>query len=217
MNRMAALLTLCTFVLPALVHPLAAVAGATITVSADDAGELVQFYDTPVGAPFELVVWLDTDGHTASAAEFVMTELTQLVPGVLKLSVSRINAPTVDLGDNSRGEYLFPFGPTEDHCVEPSAQLEIVRVEYLDNTGAIGRGVIVSLRGLQPGDTVPSSFDGEPGFATCDQSLYRCDGGTPGGFTVSGGRFPDGATVLNPRVGIVSGPSTSLSTVKARY
>lgn len=191
----------------------------TMAVSADAGSQLVQWYDTPTSTSFDLVVWVDTLGEQAKAAEFVMTDLTQAVPGVLKVGTTKINAATLDVGDNSVGEYVFLFGDLNAWlCAAPSPQLEIVRVEYLDSSGLIGRDVLVNLRGLQTGDSVPGSFQGEPGFIDCQDVKHPCRvGGADGGYTNTGLLVPDGTTVLNPTVGFVAGEVSSMGLQKARF
>ena len=196
-----------------------AFAQATMALSVDAGGSFVQWYDTPVGTSFDVVVWVDTDGETAVAAEFVLTELALAVPGVMKVGTTKVAPVNLEIGDNSVGEYLFHFGDLNDPvCKGPSPQLELVRIENLDATGLIGRDVLLTLRGFGPGDTAPSSFQGAPGFATCSNIGVACRvGGADGGYTQSGTFVPDGSVVLNPTAGFVADGIESMGMQKARF
>ena len=191
----------------------------TMAVSADPdgaagTGPFTQVFDSPVGVGFDLVVWMDTAGEPSSAAEFVVTELLVATPGVFKLGTIKINNTPLDLGDNARGEYLLAFGG----CEVPSAELLMVRVTYGDFSGVIGADVVMSLRGLQPGDSQPSTFFGELGFVDCsDQPFVATMGGADGGFTGAGVNFPDGGLVLNPTPLVVPTVDNSVGQLKARF
>ncbi len=87
--------------------------------------------------PFEVVVLMKPEAQS-SAAEFVMTELILMFPGMFKLSITKVNNTAIDLGDNSLGEYMLAFGD----CVE-AGQVELVRVQYLDMGGAIPPGAVL--------------------------------------------------------------------------
>ena len=58
-----------------------------------------------------------------AGAEFIMTELLSIVPGLFKLSTTRVNDTALDLGDNSVGEYQIDFS----ECVG-AGSVEVVRV-----------------------------------------------------------------------------------------
>jgi hypothetical protein len=193
--------------------PVAATA-QTMAISADQGGTLTQVFDTPVGTPFNIVVWGSTGGRDVAASEFVASELLLLYPGVFKLGTVKINNTTLDLGDNSLGEYILAFGA----CFPPSDTLEMVRVQYGDFSGIIGSDVVMSLRGFQPGDTRPSSFNGSVGYVDCQDVKYAATvGGTDGGFTGGGVTFPDGSLILNGTPAVVDTQDESISQLKARF
>ena len=191
----------------------------TMAVSADPdgaagSGPYTQVFDSPVGLGFDIVIWMDTAGEPSSAAEFVATELLVVTPGVFKLGTLKINNTPLDLGDNLVGEYLLAFGG----CEAPSAELLMVRVTYGDFSGSIGADVVMSLRGLQPGDSQPSTFGGELGFVDCvDGPWLATLGGADGGFTGSQVVFPDGGLVLNPTPLVVPTVDNSVGQLKARF
>ena len=203
----------------ALVFGATAAFAQTMAVSADPdgaagSGPYTQVFDSPVGLGFDIVVWMDTAGEPSSAAEFVMTELLLATPGVFKLGTIKINNTPLDLGDNARGEYLLAFGG----CEAPSPELTMVRVTYGDFGGVIGADVVLSLRGLQPGDSQPSTFNGELGFVDCvDGAWVATMGGADGGVTGSGVTFPDGGLVLNPIPLAVPTVDNSVGQLKARF
>ncbi|RKZ13209.1 hypothetical protein DRQ53_11555 [bacterium] len=185
----------------------------TIAVSAKVGGMYQQTFDTPVG-PFNTAVWMDTTGLDANAAEFVVTDLLALIPGSFKLSTVKINNTTLDLGDNSVGEYLLSFGG----CVSGGAQVELIDVQYGDFGGAAGADIVMFLRGFEPGDSRPSSFGGEPGFVDCGSIKHNMTvGGTDGGTTGSGVVFPDGTCVLNPTPEAVPNEGDSFGSLKGRF
>ncbi len=111
--------------------------------------------------PFEIVAVMKTS-EPSSAAEFIMDELMLLVPGVFKLSTTKVNNTSLDLGDNSVGEYMMDFAG----CVG-AGTFEVVRVQYGDFGSAIGADVVLSIRGFGDGDSQPSGFGGEMGYVDC--------------------------------------------------
>lgn len=131
----------------------------TITLMYDDPASGLQRYGTVTpGLPFDVVVYMEADLQSC-AAEFVMTELTVVVPGVFKLSTTKVNNTPLDLGDNDVGEYIMAF----NGCV-PAGPVEIVRIQYGDFGGLTPEDVMLQLRGIQPGDSYPSSFEGRIGY-----------------------------------------------------
>jgi hypothetical protein len=94
--------------------------------------------------------------------EFVVTELTTTVPGLLSLGTTKYNS-ALDVGDNANGEYILGLRG----CF-PAGEIPYVRRNYGDYQGVLGNDVIVKVRGLQPGDSQPSTFDGQCGYSTCD-------------------------------------------------
>jgi len=193
--------------------------GQTMTVSADPDGAggngpFTQVFDSPVGAGFDVVVWMDTAGEPSSAAEFVVTELLVVTPGVFKLGTIKINNTPLDLGDNAVGEYVMAFSG----CEPPSAQLAMVRVTYGDFSGAVGSDVVLTLRGLQPGDSQPSTFGGELGFVDCNEGTHvSAMGGADGGITGALVEFPDGSLCMNPTPIAIPVGDNSVSQLKARF
>jgi len=97
-----------------------------------------------------------------AGAEFIMTELLSMFPGLFKLSTTRVNDTALDLGDNSVGEYQFDFLG----CVG-AGSVEVVRVRHGDFAGVIGLNVVLSLRGFVASDSQPSNFNGEMGYIDC--------------------------------------------------
>jgi hypothetical protein len=196
----------------ALVFGAAGATAQTMAISAGAPG--IQVAETIPGTPFDVVVWGDTGTSDSAAAEFVATELLQVTPGVFKLATVKINNTTLDLGDNALGEYILAFAA----CFLPDPQLELVRVTYGDFSGVVGADVVMTLRGLQPGDSRPSSFNGSVGFVDCQDVKYSATvGGVDGGVTGSGVVFPDGGLVLNPTPIAVDNDATSFGQVKARF
>ena len=87
------------------------------------AGAPAPLFDAPLGITYDVVVTL-TPGGESSAAEFVMTELANVVPGIFKTATAKFNG-ALDLGDNLAGEYILAFGG----CF-PDGAIEMVRVSY---------------------------------------------------------------------------------------
>ena len=189
----------------------------TMTVSGGVTGSGVdgQVLDL-VGPQFDLIVRLDPAGEASSAAEFVMTEPLVEVPGIFKLSTVKILNTPLDLGDNTKGEYILAFG----ECVPSTGLVELVRVGYGDFGGALAPNsdFVVSLRGFQPGDSKPSSFNGELGFVDCADNKYPVAlGGADGGVTGSGVTFPDGGMVIQPTPLAVPTDAGTMGQLKARF
>jgi hypothetical protein len=133
----------------------------TIAIYFDDpVSGLARYGNTVQGQPFDLVVVTETS-QSSCAGEFVMTELLVVTPGVFKLSTVKINNTQLDLGDNAVGEYLMAYAG----CVASGPQ-EIVRINYGDFGGVIGSDVVLQIRGFEPGDSQPSSFNGQMGYIT---------------------------------------------------
>ena len=213
MKKMIAFSLVALMALPAIAF------AQTMTVSADPdgaggSGPYTQVFDSPVGLTFDLVVWMDTAGEPSSAAEFVMSELLLVAPGILKTGTLRINNTQLDLGDNARGEYIIAFGG----CEPPSSDLLMVRVTYIDLGTAVGSDVVLTLRGFELGDSQPSSFAGAVGFVDCsDAKVFSVMGGTDGGITGADVVFPDGGMVLNPTPIVVPTADDSMGQLKARF
>ena len=169
-------------------------------------------FDIGQGAQFNLFVVLDA-GTESSAAEFVMTELLLVAPGVFKLGTVKINNTPLDLGDNALGEYVLAFG-----ACQPSTAQTLVTLTYGTFGGPVPADTAITLRGLQPGDTVESTFGGELGFIDCaDQGFVAQMGGTDGGFTGAGVTFPDGGCMINGTPVVVPTDDASVGQLKARF
>jgi len=207
MKKMIAFALVAMLALPAMAF------AQTMSVSVDDAGTRTQVFDVGFGQTFDLVVYLDTGGEGSTAAEFVMTELVLVAPGVFKLGTIKIN-DALDLADNGLGEYLMAF----QFCAPGGAPLEIVRVNYGAFQGIPAADTVVSLRGFQPGDSKPSTFEGEMGYIDCaDVGFPVFMGGTDGGITGADVVFPDGSCVLNPTPIVVDNEAGSVGQLKARF
>ena len=176
---------------------------------------LVQVFDVTISVAFDVVVWLDSAGHPGQAVEFVVTDLAEIVPGVFKISTVTIGNP-IDLGLEfpAPGEFALVYG----ECVAANNQLELARITYADFTGVLGMDQVMTVRGFQPGDSVPSTFGGQPGFVDCDDALVSCEmGGTAGGVTGSGVTFPAGALILNATPLVVPTGDGSIARLKAKF
>jgi hypothetical protein len=211
--------------LSASIFALALVAGVFAPAQAQDTIGI--FFDDGVGgglsrfgttgaAPFNIAVFTATD-EPSSAAEFVITELRVLFPGVFALATTKINNTPLDLGKNEVGEYLMAYAG----CV-PAGVAEIVRVQYGDFSGLIGNDVILQIRGFQPGDSQGSTFGGEMGYIDCNDTGHLLSpepwpsdtniDPTKGPNGVASG---DGVCVLNADT--VPNELDSVSSLKARF
>jgi hypothetical protein len=170
----------------ALLLPQAAPAGPTMAIWSDTGTGLSPDLTTQTGQNFTVVVTLDSDGSDALAAEFVITEIRDVFPGVFALETKKINDTVLDLGQNDVGEYMMAFM----NCVPAGDRIEMVRITYADFTGVIGgRSALLTLRGYQIGDSQPSSFNGSPGFVACDETTsYAAE---------MGGHENEGALCIN--------------------
>jgi hypothetical protein len=170
--------------------------------------------DVPMGTQFNLTVSLDTGGDASAAAEFVMTELLLIAPGVFKLGTVKVNNTPLDLGNNAAGEYIIAFSA----CVAGGAPVNMVTLTYGTFGGPVPADTVISLRGFQAGDSQPSSFGGELGYVDCaDQPVFVTMGGTDGGTTGSGVVFPDGSCVINATPIAVPTADGSVGQMKARF
>jgi hypothetical protein len=184
----------------------------TITLLFDDpVTGLQRFGDVQLGMPFEIVAYMEAD-KPSCAAEFVMTEFTREVPGVFKLATFKVNNTPLDLGDNSVGEYIMAF----NGCVH-LGPVELVRIMYADFTGVTPQDVVLGLRGLQPGDSFPSSFEGKIGYIDWFD-VKRILTPVPWsefGMPEDPGRA--GALVLNPTLDPVANEVGSMGALKTRF
>jgi hypothetical protein len=138
----------------------------TLALYGDTGQGLSRHINVSTGVAFDVVAVMKI-GEQTNAAEFVMTELRVLFPGVLSTGTTKLNN-ALDLGNNGLGEYLLAFLM----CVPVSSSLEPVRVQYLDFQGLLPNDIVLGLRGFQPGDTRPSTFNGEPGFVDCAEGKF---------------------------------------------
>jgi len=184
----------------------------TITLMYDDAIDGFQrFGQVEPGIPFEIVALMEA-GKPSCAAEFVMTEFTVVVPGVFKLSTTKVNNTPLDLGDNGVGEYIMAF----QGCVA-AGPVEVVRIMYGDFGGVTPPDVVLGMRGLQPGDSFPSSFQGEMGYIDILEAkrvltpVPWSEYGMPVDPALAGG------IILNPTMDPVDNEIGSVGALKARY
>jgi hypothetical protein len=199
----------------ALVFGVSGAMAQTMNVSANlPGGPAGAVVDVPQGTTFEMRVSLDAAGEASSAAEFVMGELLLLAPGVFKLGTIKVNNTPLDLGDNAVGEYVMAFGT----CVPGGAPVDLVVLNYGTFGGPVPVDTVIALRGLQPGDSVESTFNGDLGFIDCSDNGYVAQmGGTDGGVTGSGVEFPDGSLVINPTPLAVPTVDGSVGQLKAQF
>ena len=188
----------------------------TIAIYFDTGSTLQRYGTTPAGAPFDLVVITDTSENSC-ASEFVMTELLIATPGVFKLATTKVNNTPLDLGNNALGEYVLAYSG----CVGSGVQ-EIVRVQYGDFGGFVGNDIIMTIRGLQPGDTVGSTFGGLMGYIDPVDGNHVLDPlPWPAGTNIDPTKGPngvpsgDGVCVLNADT--VPNESHSVSSLKAQF
>jgi hypothetical protein len=211
--------------LSASIFALALVAGVLAPAQAQDT--IAIFFDDPVngltrygnttpGQPFDVVVVSNID-DSSCASEFVVTELTIVAPGVFKLATTKVNNTQLDLGDNSVGEYVLAYGD----CVASGPQ-EVVRLQYGEFGGTVGPDTIMTIRGLQPGDSVPSTFGGEIGYIDPSDVGHIIDPAPWPHFDIidpTKGPDPhptgDGVCVINGDA--VDNEMDSISSLKARF
>ena len=185
----------------------------TIALYGDVYGWLSRLMQTSSN-PFEIVAVMKA-ANPSSAAEFVMDDLVVLFPGVFKLSTVKVNNTPLDEGDNSVGEYAMVF----DGCVGAGA-VEVLRVQYGDFGSVISADVVLSMRGLQPGDSQPSSFGGDMGYVDCVDAKHALAGEPWADFDIYDPTWrpdidsADGVLVLNPEVAV---RKSSIGMLKALY
>lgn len=209
MNRFAAIALVIVLMLaaPSAAEPLFAVVTG-------EPGAYSSFLQVGNGAQFDVVALLDSDGHQTQAVEFYLEDLIVNRRGVFKLNTDLIGIPPIDLGDRPVGEYVFSYGM----CAEAGAEIELVRITYGIFQGDVPGNTTLSIRGLQEGDSSPSSFDGAPGVIDCDGNLIAgAIGGRPGPCSMSLGQLPDGTLVFNTAPCQVDAEVASVTTLKTRY
>lgn len=162
-----------------------AVAGPAMALWGDDGTGLSPDLAPRTGVPFDVVVTLDSDGQSVAAAEFVISDLRNVFPGVFAVATKKINDTPLDLGQNDLGEYIMAIGD----CEPPGREIELVRITYADYSGVIGaQSVLLTIRGFEAGDTQPSSFSGSPGIVDCREEKYLAQ---------MGGNDNEGALCVN--------------------
>lgn len=187
----------------------------TIAIYYDNAGALQRYGNTTQGLPFDIVVGT-TASQSSCATEFVMTEILIGKVGVFKLNTTKVNNTGLDLGDNAVGEYIMSYAG----CVG-AGFTEIVRIQYLDTAGELTNDIVLSIRGLQPGDSFPSSFGGEIGYITpTDENVVLAPLPWVDGDIIEPTDDPntdssDGVCVLNAQV--LPNEVESVSSLKARF
>ena len=198
-----------------LMTPQGAVAQPVMSAWIDDEGMLVDRFDVEFGQAFDMVILLDPAGESVGAVEFVVTDLLETLPGILRLARSSPYRGTVKglTDDCYLDQYAFAF----DDCAQPAGSIEVLRLTYGDFSGLEISDVVVALRGLGPGDCYPPSTEAGLGFVSCEGVPFSAvAGGSPGGTTSSGVTWPPGGLILNPARPIpVDGPSASM--LKTRY
>ena len=189
----------------------------TLGLYLDNGGELERFGDVTQTAQFDIVVLTDIP-ETSCLVEFVMTEIAIEVPGVFKTGTVKINDTTLELGDNSLGEYITAYGLP---CA-PAGLTEVIRVTYGQFQGSVGNDFIVVPRGFGPGDTQPSSFDGDMGYVDSSDVKVKLAGEPwPGDVGIDPTKGPtavasgDGVCVLNALA--TPNEATSMTSLKARF
>jgi hypothetical protein len=178
----------------------------TIGAYVDVGTGLERFGDTPIGIPFDIVV-VQRDELTSGATEFSVTELALLAPGIFKLNIRRANDSTLDLGNNSIGEYVIAYGD----C--PYFDFELVRITYLDLGGLIQDNVILGVGGNIEIQTGCSGGARSPCYAACGNGgLFSLYPEPPALVTGSGLYVPNGSVILNPVYPVVvDDPTTRFS------
>lgn len=160
----------------------------------------------------EIAAILETD-HDFTAGEFVMTDLAQTVPGVIRLGTVRVNDTDLDLGDNERGEYLL----AAEACM-PAGRIEMVRVTYgLTDGVVLGVDRALFVRGFETGDSQPSSFYGSPGYVDCQIVQHVLAREAWSEYMHPDNPTLAGAVVINPSNIPVGGEVTSLGLLKAAF
>lgn len=176
--------------------------------------QLSPVFEVGLDQQFDVVVLLHTDGNEHAAAEFVMTELLLIAPGVFKLLTITAGYDGFPIEDRSHGEYVIAY----QTCAPPASGFELVRVTYGTLAGPVPPDTVISVRGFQPGDSVPSTFGGYPGIIDCNDTAFAGSmGGHDGGFTVTGVEVPDGALGLNLTQPVVETEAGSWGALKSRY
>lgn len=199
----------------ALLLPLTASA-QTMSIHIDAGGGLVRYHDVLPSSQFDVVTKVDLNGEDLRGVEWVQTAVEVVAPGVFKLTETLL-CPIIilDLDLRVPGEYVFGCP-----CATGAPDLELARIGYGAFGGPVPMDTVLQIRGFQPGDSVPSTFGGEPGFVDCDDNLVPAPmGGSEALITGSGVVVPPGASVLNPTPPepIIPNEKLSFTQVKGRY
>jgi hypothetical protein len=186
----------------------------TMSIVVDDQGVHTRAFSSVFGEPFDVVTLLDTGGVSATAAEWVQTELTDPPVGYFRLGTVRLGNPDCWWCDHP-SENVDNFG----QCYPGGEPLEVLRITYGNFQGTPANDIVLTLRGFQPGDSQPSSIDGHPGFLDCDFEAHPVTlSGGDAWETGAGVIVPSGALVLNPTPPlVVGGTPRALSHIKAVY
>ena len=195
---------------PSIADPVFEVMGA----HTDNPEVLMPIMDVAPGSQFDVVVLLNSEDSPSAAAEFVLTELHLVLPGVFRLATETPAGTPIHLSIDPPGEYILAFRG----CQPASSDFELLRASYGAFGAAIPPDTVIELRGLLPGDSVVSSFGGHPGIADCEDNRFAGRmGGHPGGYSDSGVVFPDGSLALNMTMPVVPAETHSWSSLKSRY
>ena len=195
---------------------LALTTAQTLSLHVDDGGVLTREHDVISGVAFDVVTLIDTGGHDIAAVEWVQSALSVIIPGVFKLS--SVDA-SCDISLDVKPEGEYQFGLCGSACFPAATDLELARVTYADFTNVMRQDVVLTIRGFQPGDSSPSSFDGSPGFVDCSDALVAATmQGGDAWITGAGVEVPSGALVLNPTPPLVIGTqANSFARIKGVY
>lgn len=198
----------------------------TIGLYADfgEGGELSRSLITKPGTPFDVVVVTKTD-FGSNFSQFVMTALPMLYPGVFKFWTTRVTGSTLDFGNQDVGEHSVTYMS----CLQ-AGTAEVVRIRYADLSGTLGPNVVLSLRGVGPGDSILPAFGGEMGYVDCARTAGDQTTGnhvlTPEPWDsssnvdptrISGVQSTNGILVLNPAGDAVPTASDSIGLLKSRF
>ncbi len=156
-------------------------------------------------------------------AELAFSELSALVPGILRIDVSTTGRH-IDMGPSGNDMMYLAFSlfAGEGACWDPGIS-EILRLTYWNVDGAaIGNDVIlrVRVRGLRPSDPPPwspGSFGGQPGYVDCMDGNHALALETWSEYGMPDNEDLARAVVLNPSWFPVDNEATSLSILKVRY
>lgn len=169
-----------------------------------DAAGTATTLDVNPGVAFQVYAVANVD------ADFYAYELgfDGVPAGAFVLGSTLFGPAPLNVGDAATLNFIVGTGG----CVNPGTYA-LVTLNILATT-PVAPDTAIILRG-----SVPSSFDGIPGYADCDESTIATFGiATSGGADESGASYPDGALILNATgTGPVSDDADSFGGLKARF